>query len=264
MDKKLRVIGIIPARMASSRFPGKPLARILSTPMIGHVYFRSRLSDSLSDVYVATCDLEIANYIRSVGGKAVMTADSHERASDRTAEALLKIEEEEGNKADIVVMIQGDEPMLRPEMIDEAIRPLLGNEEVLVANLMAPIKSVEEHDDRNEVKVVTDQNGFALYFSRAAIPSRYREGTSVPMNKQVCIIPFRRDFLLAFNESEPTPLERAESVDMMRVLEHGFRVKMVPTRYDVYSVDTEEDRLRVEGFMRNDDLVRSYSGSEVT
>ena len=258
MYKDLNIIGIIPARMASSRFPGKPLAEIRGVPMVGHVYFRSKMSNLLDDVYVATCDREIAEYIESIGGKAVMTADTHQRASDRTAEALMKIEKTTGSRFDIVVMIQGDEPMLRPESIDEALRPMLEDPSILVTNLMAPLKTSEEHDDINEVKVVVDNEDFALYFSREPIPSRRKGGEDVSKLKQVCIIPFRRDFLLKFNELESTPLEIAESVDMMRILEHGYRVKMVPTRHHVYSVDTEQDRKKVEGLMENDDLLPLY------
>lgn len=258
MKSKLNIIGIVPARMASSRFPGKPLAIICGVPMLGHVYFRSRMSKLLNDVYVATCDREIVEYVESIGGRAIMTADTHERASDRTAEALTHIEREMGSRVDIVVMIQGDEPMLRPEMIDEAVLPMLEDESILVTNLMAPLKTAEEHDDINEVKVVVDRQDFALYFSREPIPSRRKGGEEVRKLKQVCIIPFRRDFLLEFNELEQTPLEIAEAVDMMRILEYGYRVKMVPTRHHVYSVDTEQDRKKVEGLMENDDLLPLY------
>jgi 3-deoxy-manno-octulosonate cytidylyltransferase (CMP-KDO synthetase) len=252
------IVGIIPARMGSSRFPGKPMYPIAGVPMIGHCYFRAQQSRRLDDLYVATCDEEIADYIESVGGKAVMTSDAHTRASDRTAEALQHIERDTGKRVDIVVMIQGDEPMLRPEMIDEAVMPMLGDPSVLVTNLMAPLKDLDEHDDINEVKVVVDCNNFALYFSREPIPSPRKGGPKVTKLKQVCIIPFRRDFLLKFNDLEPTPLEIAESVDMLRVLEHGYRVKMVPTRYDVYSVDTQEDRRFVESLLTTDDLLPKY------
>lgn len=261
MNEALNIIGIVPARMASSRFLGKPLAKINGVSMVGHVYFRSKMSKLMNEVYVATCDQEIIDYVETIGGKAIMTADTHERASDRTAEALTKIEKTTGTRIDIVVMIQGDEPMLRPEMIDEAVRPMLDDESILVTNLMAPMKTAKEHDDINEVKVVVDQSNFALYFSREPIPSRRKGGEAVTKLKQVCIIPFRRDFLLKFNELEPTPLEIAESVDMMRVLEHGYRVKMVPTQYTVYSVDTEEDRQKVEKLMQKDDLMHLYSES---
>jgi 3-deoxy-manno-octulosonate cytidylyltransferase (CMP-KDO synthetase) len=257
-----RIIGIIPARMASSRFPGKPLALINGMPMIGHVYHRSRMSRKLQAVYVATCDREIFDYINSIGGKAVMTADTHERATDRTAECLLKVEAETGRPVDIVVMIQGDEPMLMPEMIDLAVTPLLDDETIEVVNLMAPLKNRKEHADPNEVKVVVDQRGFALYFSREPIPSRKKGARNLPMFKQVCIIPFRRDFLLKFNRLTPTPLEIVESVDMLRVLEHGYKVKMICSDYETYSVDTPEDLKHVEKEMLNDTLLKSYVFSQ--
>ena len=133
------IIGIIPARMGSSRFPGKPMAGIAGVPMIGHCYYRAAQSKTLDAVYVATCDDEIADYIQSVGGRAIMTSPDHQRASDRTAEALKHIEDQTGNRADIVVMIQGDEPMLRPAMIDEAVAPMLADANpILVTNLHGP------------------------------------------------------------------------------------------------------------------------------
>lgn len=255
----MKIIGIIPARMSSSRFPGKPLARILDIPMIGHVYFRSRKSKLLEETYIATCDKEIAEYARSIGAKCIMTKDTHERASDRTAEAVLKAEKENRAKAEIVVMIQGDEPMVLPEMIDEAVTSLSRDKSILVSNLMSPLKTKEEQADPHEVKVVVDRQNFALYFSREAIPSWKKGATSVPMLKQVCIIPFRRDFLMKFNELESTPLEIVESVDMLRVIEHGFRVKMILTKYHTYSVDTPKDLQFVENLMKKDELVRTYA-----
>ena len=254
----MTVIGIIPARLASSRLPNKPMADILGMPMIGHVFHRSKLSPSLKEVYVATCDVEIAEYIESVGGKAVMTADTHERASDRTAEALLKIEEETGEKVDIVVMIQGDEPMVTPEMISASIDPLLQDASINITNLMAWMDTKEEHEDPAEVKVVVDKNNFALYFSREPIPSRKKGGTNIPMLKQVCIIPFRRDFLLQYNEMEQTPLEIIESVDMNRLLENDIKIKMVMREEKTYSVDTDADLKNVVEKMKHDQLVSKY------
>lgn len=254
----MKIIGIIPARMASTRFPGKPMAEIHEIPMIGHVYLRSRMAKTLDEVYVATCDKEIYDYIASIGGKAVMTSEKHKRASDRTAEAMEKIENMEGYQTDIVVMIQGDEPMLNPEMIEKAIEPFNEGGEVKVVNLLGKLKTKEEFEDPNEVKVVVDKKSFALYFSREPIPSRKKGAVEVPMYKQVCIIPFRRNFLLTYNNLEPTPLEEIESVDMLRVLEHGEKVRMVPVEYDTYSVDTKEDLEKVSKLMENDSLIEKY------
>jgi 3-deoxy-manno-octulosonate cytidylyltransferase (CMP-KDO synthetase) len=258
----MNIIGMIPARMASSRFPGKPMAKICGIPMIGHVYLRCQMASSMSDLYVATCDQEVREYIESIGGKAIMTADTHERASERCSEAMQKAEEMTGRKADILVMIQGDEPLTFPEMIDEAVSPMLIDDKILVTNLMAPMATREEQEDPNEVKVVTDLKNNALYFSREPIPSWKKGAKSVPMLKQVCIIPFRRDFLIKFNELKPTPLEIVESVDMMRVLEHGFGVKMVMTKFETYSVDTLEDLKFVETYMEKDALFQKYRSKQ--
>lgn len=260
-NSKPNVVGIIPARMGSNRFPGKPLSKICGIPMVGHVYLRSRMSKAMSDVYIATCDKEISDYASSIGAQAVMTASTHERASDRAAEAMLKIERQTGNRVDIAVMIQGDEPMLQPGMIDESLGPLYADDTIQLTNLMSPIHDLREFDDPNVVKVVTDDNCFALYFSREPIPSRKKAKTNVPMYKQVAIIPFRRDFLIKFNELKPTPLEIAESVDMLRVLEHGHKVKMVRTCHATYGVDTPADLERVE-FIMSEDKLRSVYAAE--
>jgi len=253
----MNIIAIIPARMASSRFPNKPMADILGMPMIGHCYFRTKMSKSLNEVYIATPDEVIFNYATSIGAKAIMTSDKHERASDRCAEAMLKIEEETKQKVDIMVLVQGDEPLTFPEMIDEAIEPVK-NGEAKITNLVADLETVEEFEDPNEVKVVMDKNNFALYFSREPIPSRKKGVLQVPMKKQVCVIPFERDFLLEYNETEPTPLEIIESVDMMRILENGEKVKMVETSFKTKAVDTKEDLEKVIEMMKKDKLVGSY------
>jgi len=254
----MRIVAVIPARMASSRFPGKPMARIHGMPMIGHCYNRVRLCEALTDTYVATCDDEIFDYIESIGGKSVMTADSHERASDRAAEAMLKIEEVTGNRIDILVMVQGDEPMDTPEMISEALAPMLESESVDVVNLMGRIESLAEFDDLNTVKVVAGPDGNAIYFSREPIPSRKKGFEDVPMRKQICIIPFRRDYLLRFNNSPETPLERIESVDMLRVIESGGQVRMVMTEHQSIGVDTPDHLERVEQLMVGDNLMKEY------
>ena len=248
MIKNCKILALIPARMGSSRFPGKPMVKILGKPMIGHVYDNVKKSKLLTDIAVATCDDDIYNYIESIGGRAVMTSNKHERASDRCAEALLIIEQVDNIKFDIVVMVQGDEPMIHPDMISEAVSPMLDDSKILITNLLGKIESKEEFKDQNCIKVVCDLNSNALYFSREPIPTRAK-GDAIPMGKQICVIPFRRDFLIEYNGLEPTPLEIAESVDMMRVLEHGLKVRMVPTHYNTHAVDTEEDLIKVELLM---------------
>ena len=254
----MRAVGIIPARMNSMRFPGKPMVLIHGMPMIGHCYFRVRMCSDLIETYVATCDREIYDYIESIGGKAVMTSTTHERASDRAAEAMVKIEGEIGEEIEILVMVQGDEPMDTPTMISEALRPIREDKTVNVVNLMGRIETIEEFQDPNTVKVVVDPNDNAIYFSREPIPSRKKAALDVPMLKQICVIPFRRSYLLAYNQMQETPLEKIESVDMMRVIESGGSVRMVLTEEESYGVDTEEDRKKVEKIMATDTLMSRY------
>lgn len=254
----MNIISIIPARMGSSRFPGKPMKDILGIPMIGHVYKRVSMSKTLNGVYVATCDKEIFDYIESIGGKAVMTSDSHERCTDRCAEAMLKIENESEEKCDIMVIVQGDEPLTFPQMIDEAVKPMIEDNNVAITNLVADLDTINEFENPNEIKVVMDKNNNALYFSREPIPSRKKSNSEVPMKKQVCVIPFKRDFLLEYNKMEQTPLEISESVDMMRILENGGKVKMCETNYKTKAVDTLEDLELVKQMMKKDKLFGSY------
>lgn len=255
----MRAVAVIPARMAASRFPGKPMARILGIPMIGHCYFRTRMSTRLDAVYVATCDQAIYEYIVSQGGQAVMTGDHHERATDRTAEAIQVIEEQSGIQTDVVVMVQGDEPMVLPEMVSALVEPFLEDSGLMVTNLMAAIDSAEQFEDAGVVKVVVGLDQQALYFSREPVPSRTKAGVhAVPMLKQTGLIAFRRNYLLRFSGLNQTPLEKIESVDMMRVLENGDRIRMVMSASDLLSVDTEADLHRVEAVMKSDPLVSYY------
>lgn len=244
----MNILAIIPARMGSSRFPGKPMAEIHGKPMIGHVYERVKKCNLLTKTVVATCDNEIFDYIDSIGGQAVMTDKTHQRASDRAAEALIKLEKEDQIQYDIIVMVQGDEPMTDPEMISEAIAPMISDTSIKVANLVADITSQEEFEDRNCIKVVLDKENNAMCFSREPIPTQ-RFNIDIPMKKQVCVIPFTREFLFNYQDMEPTPLEIIESVDMMRVLENGYKIKMVPTRFNTSAVDTEEDLAKVRLLM---------------
>jgi len=249
----MEIVALIPARMGSSRYPGKPLAALLGKPMIGHVYENVRRNPLLKYTAVATCDEEIRRYVESIGGLAVMTSARHERASDRCAEALLALEKRHGAPCDIVVMVQGDEPMTHPNMITEALEPMIEDASIQVANLRAPISSESEWRDRNCIKVVCADNGDAVFFSRQAIPSNaVLEGSDRNVWKQVCVIPFRRDFLLRYTQMKPTPLEIAESVDMLRVLEHGHSVRMIDTRHQTHSVDTPADLELVSALMASD------------
>jgi len=235
--------------MGSSRFPGKPMKKINGIPMIEQVYKNVKSCKLLNETIVATCDKEIQDHINKLGGIAIMTSTKHQRASDRCAEALEIIEKTKNTKYDIVVMVQGDEPMVHPQMIIESVQPLINDENVQITNLFGEIKSSEEFEDKNCVKVVCDKNLNAIYFSREPIPSFSKQKHRY-MKKQICVIPFRRDFLKQYLEMSPTILEEIESVDMMRIIEHGFKVKMVPTKFETFAVDTEKDLKKVENILK--------------
>ena len=255
-----RVVAVIPARMGSSRFPGKPLAPLLGRPMIEHVVRRAAMCDILDAVYVATCDDEIRSAVERFGGEVIMTSATHERASDRVAEAA------EGLEAEVVVMIQGDEPMVTPAMIAAAVAPLVEDASVSCVNLARRIVRPEEYLDRNTIKVVMNVRGDALYFSRAPVPAdafaRDPAGGRPSVFKQVCVIPFRRDSLREFARLPQTPLERAESIDMLRLIEHGRPVRLVEIEEDTHAVDTAEDLRLVEALLKDDPLVRLYAEAD--
>lgn len=252
----MRIIAVIPARMGSSRFPGKPLAKLLGRTMLEHVYKRVALSKMLDATYIATCDEEIRRAGEDFGAPVIMTADTHERASDRVAEAIMNIE------AEIVVMVQGDEPMTHPEMVDAALEPFRQDTQLGCVNLVRAIDNPSDFRDPNTIKVVMNRQGDALYMSRQPIPtippSMQSDFSHIAAYKQVCIIPFRRETLLNFTRLPATPLEKLESVDMLRLLEHGYRVKMVKTPFNTQAVDTQADLERVASLMENDPLLKSY------
>jgi len=249
----MKIVAVIPARMGSTRFPGKPLAPLLGRSMLEHVYRRTALAPSLSDVYVATCDADIREAVEAFGGRAIMTSDRHERASDRVAEAAAGIE------AEIIVMVQGDEPMVHPEMIEAAVAPIRRNANISCVNLKLRIHDEADFKDRNTIKVVTNSQGDALYMSRQPIPDALGQTFGrIDAFKQVCIMPFRRDALLGFADLAPTTLEIAESIDMLRFLEHGYPVHMVETKLPTQAVDTPVDLARVEKLMRDDPLLSAY------
>ncbi len=241
----MKIISIIPARMESSRFPGKPMFKIKGIPMIEMVYKKVKKNKFLDEVIVATCNEEIFNHINSIGGVSIMTSKKHDRASDRSYEALIKYEKKMNRNYDIVVMVQGDEPMVHHKMITESVRPLIKSKKIQIVNLMSKIRSKQEFTDKNTIKVVLDKFDNALYFSRSPIPFG-KFDTKTKYMKQVCIIPFRRNFLVKYKKLKPTKLEIKESVDMMRILENGYNVKMIETKFKTQAVDTREDAKRVE------------------
>ena len=246
MPKK-KVIALIPARMGSSRFPGKPMKKILDKPMIEIVYNNVCRSKLTNCTYVATCDLIIYNHIIKIGGNAIMTSSKHERASDRCAEALKKIEKKHRLKYDIVIMVQGDEPLIKAKNIDKAVKPMINDNRIHVINILGKILNYKELNDKNCIKVITDTYNNALYFSRSPIPYFSKFKNLFPYaGKQICVIPFKRDFLIKYNSMKQTRLEKVESVDMLRVLENGYDVRMIPMNIINQSVDTLSDLKKVE------------------
>lgn len=244
----MRILGLIPARMGSTRFPGKPLAPIAGVAMIQRVYEACAQCEDLNSIYVATCDEDISSFVRSFGGKVVMTESHHQRASDRCAEALAKLESASEITYDIVVMIQGDEPLINASMISAAIKPLLEDSTINVVNLISKISSADELNDPNCIKVVFNQDMNALYFSRLPIPYSV-DGSSLDRYKQVCIIPFKRSYLQTYLGLPPTSLEQEESIDMLRILEHGGHVQLVLTDVITQAVDSPIDISRVESLL---------------
>jgi 3-deoxy-manno-octulosonate cytidylyltransferase (CMP-KDO synthetase) len=230
------VIGVIPARYQSTRLPGKPLADILGKPMIQWVYENAIRSELLDDVIVATDDDRVLEAVEGFGGKGAMTSAHHRTGTDRVAEIAA------GTDAVIVVNIQGDEPFIKPSMIDEVVGPLLEDERIPMCTLKHEILEAEDLRKPDVVKVVTDESGFALYFSRSLIPfPRHEEHHRA--YEHIGLYAFRRSFLLEYAGMEPTQLERTESLEQLRALERGFRIKVVETNaeYIPLSVDTRED-----------------------
>ncbi len=250
-------IGIIPARMASSRFPGKPLKKILGISMIRHCYFRTRLCKNLKEVYVATCDEDIYEEINSIGGKAIMTSNKHTRASTRASEACQIIQKKHKLKIENIIMVQGDEPFILPEDLDKVINTF-DDSTVQISNLMGHIKFKNIFLNKNNVKVVFDKKNNALYFSREPIPSLWQNKKHKEKFIQSGIIGFRFETLIKFNKLNETNLEILESVDMNRALENGIKVRMVPTNNIVFGVDTREDLIEANNIMKKDILINQY------
>tara|TARA_B100000700_G_C14992933_1_gene832238 strand:- start:463 stop:1197 length:735 start_codon:yes stop_codon:yes gene_type:complete len=244
----MKKIIIIPARMGSSRFPGKPLKKIKGISMIERVYKNSSVSNLISTTYIATCDKEIYQHVKSFGGNVVMTSKKHKRASDRCAEALIKIEKIKKTKFDIVLMIQGDEPMVNKNMIKQVLSPFSKDKDVNVVNLIYKFNSIKEAQNINTIKVVKDNNNNAIYFTRSLIPHNTTKNKNQYF-KQVCLIPFKRNFLLRYIKMKPTVLEIKESIDMLRILEHGYDVKLVETKYFSHAVDNLKDLKVVEKYI---------------
>jgi len=240
----VKIVAVIPARYQSKRFNGKPLALIAGKPMIQHVFQQTKACPEVDEIYVATDDRRIYECVQEFGGTAIMTDENHQSGTDRIAEAVKTI-----NLADrdIVVNIQGDQPIFQPSMLSDLIQTLIKNPTIPMSTLMYKMIDDQELHDRNKVKVVVDNDGYALYFSRLPIPF-YRDETSKKIfhYKHLGLYAYRKEFLLAFTKLSYGLLEHAEKLEQLRALEHGFKIKVVETTFDSIEVDTPEDIKRVE------------------
>jgi 3-deoxy-manno-octulosonate cytidylyltransferase (CMP-KDO synthetase) len=246
----LAIVAIIPARFGSTRLPGKPLSDIHGKPMIQHVYERARRARRVDRVLVATDDARIADAVREFGGEAVMTSPDHASGTDRLAEAARAVD------AEIVVNVQGDEPMLDPSAIDAAVEALLADPGLAMATLSVPIEDADELLSPDVVKVVVDAAGDALYFSRSPIPYARRTQRERP-RKHVGLYVYRRDALHLFASLPPSPLEEAEGLEQLRALHHGMRIRVVAREGESgVAVDTPEDLERVRALLGGADRRR--------
>jgi 3-deoxy-manno-octulosonate cytidylyltransferase (CMP-KDO synthetase) len=244
MSEKPKIIGVIPGRYGSSRFRGKIIAKIAGKPMVQRVYEQSAKSDLLDDLIVAVDDQRVFDVVQSFGGKVMMTASHHQSGTDRLAEVAAHID------GDIYVNIQGDQPILDPRMIDEAVAPMIDNPDMLMSTLKIKIEEDCYHDP-GIVKVVTDKDGWALYFSRSLIPYN-RDGREVDIFEHVGLYVYRKDFLQEYTKMVDTPLCEVEVLEQLKVLENGYRIFVVETKCDRISglnVDTPEDLLRIENIL---------------
>ena len=249
MSKKKIVVGVIPARYSSTRFPGKVLAEINGKPMIKWVYEQANKSKMLDRIFVAVDDQRVLECVEGFGGPAVMTKPEHQSGTDRIAEALELID------ADIVVNIQGDQPLLDPIMIDEAVQPLLNDSTILMSTLKVKINE-EDYLDPSVVKVVADENDFALYFSRSLIPYS-RDNVDVNIYEHVGLYAYRKDFLLKISKLPQSHLEKVEMLEQLRVMEKGYKIKVIETASENamgVSVDTPEDLIKVERIIKEMNL----------
>lgn len=252
MTKK---ICVIPARMASSRYPGKPLAPLLGMPLILHVWHRCRLQEQFDRVIVATCDTEIFDCIMAAGGEAVMTADTHERCTDRVSEAV-SLSDLGLDDNDLVLMVQGDEVLVNPDMLGQMV-DVYEKTKAPAVNLLSCIVKMQDHDDANVVKAVTSLDGRIVFLSRSPIPSRSRADV-VPMFQQTGVIAYSAKFLDDFSRLAQTPMEIVESIDMLRLVEHGLPLYSVKTDIETIGVDTPADLVRAEDVLRQDAWTDKY------
>ena len=256
----MKIIGIIPARMGASRFPGKPLFNIINRPMLGHVYERAKLYKKWSHLSIATCDKEIVDFANNNGYLSINTSTKHTRALDRVAEAITNLENIEINDEDIIVNVQGDEPMIHPEMFDVLIDPILNNNNIKATILSMPI--VEESIWRNPdtVKIIHNNSGKILYTSRAAIPYSSNKFKIENNIKRIYgLFAFKWKYLKEFTNHQETYLEKLEACDSNRILDMNFSQYIAPYPFvKSYSVDSPDDISIVEKNIIQDKYWEKY------
>ncbi|MFN4033223.1 MAG: 3-deoxy-manno-octulosonate cytidylyltransferase [Fimbriimonadales bacterium] len=240
----MKVIGVIPARLAATRLPNKPLLDIAGKPMVQHVWERARQAQTLHELYIATPDPEILDAAHAFGAQAMLTSHAHRSGTDRMAEVARNTD------GAIYVNIQGDEPLLDPDAIDRAVQPLLEDAQVMMSSLYCHAQP-EDYEQPSVVKVVVDLNGDALYFSRSRIPYP-RAMTNLPVRRHIGLYVFRKTLLLQYAQWAPTPLETTEGLEQLRVLEHGYKIRMVYFEHPSIAVDTETDLQRVRAILASD------------
>ena len=240
----MKVLCVIPARFASTRLPGKPLKDIAGKPMVVRVYERASQAGLVDETLVATDDERIKEAVEAAGGRAMLTRADHATGTDRLAEVA-----EAYPQVDLIVNVQGDEPLIEPGLIDQLAGLFADEPDLQMATVKTEMKDEDEQRNPNNVKVVCDKAGYALYFSRSLMP--YPRKGGCPVYKHIGIYAYRREFLLKYAKMEPTPLEKAESLEQLRALENGFRIKVVETKASFVGVDTPEDLERVNEIYRN-------------
>ncbi len=242
MQEKMEVIGVIPARFSSTRLQGKVLADIGGKPMIQHVWERARQSIVLDDLIIACDDQRVFDVAKGFGAKVVLTAKGHVSGSDRIIEVINPLD------VKVVINIQGDEPLINPSVIDTLARALLDNPKVSMATMMRKITDPHEITDPHVVKVVVDKNNFALYFSRSPIPAHAANSDvkSPVYYKHIGLYGYTKDFLFVYKNLPVSSLEKTEKLEQLRVLEEGYRIKVIETDYNSVGVDTPEDLEKVK------------------
>lgn len=239
----MKVLAVIPARYGSERLRGKPLLKLCGKPMIQHVYERTIKAKNIDEVIVATDDKRILDTVLNFNGKAIMTSTEHKTGTDRIAEVALK------SDADIIINVQGDEPLIDPKLLESVVKPLLENKNIIMSTCIRKIDDPLDIENPNIVKVIKDKLGFAIYFSRSPIP--FNRSKDAEFFRHIGIYVFKKDFLIKFSKMEQTKAEKAEKLEQLRVIENGYKIKVIETKYKSLDINVAEDVAAVEQVLKN-------------